>query len=312
MDEDDTLPDATPDRDYDTMAELPAGMAPAERPKVPSTLPPRGACDTHVHMLGGRGDFRLWDGRPEDPPRDRGFDGWIDLLNTHLTTLEIDRVVLVHSVLYGTDNTVTIEALKRLGDRARGVGLIGDDATEAHLDRLADARIKAIRLNHVHPGVISWEGVKRFAPALAERDMHVEILVNAHEHLASMADDLRALPCPVVLDHLAWPILGGEGSPEGVETLERLVGDGDAYTKISGIYRFSDAPWDEADDLVARLARANPDRLLWGSDWPHILLGETPMPDAGQLLDAFFRAVEDSETRQKILVDTPEQLFGFR
>ncbi len=312
MDDDETLPDATPDRDYDTMAEKPEGLGPTERPKVPSTLPPRGACDAHVHMLGGRGDFKLWEGRPEDPPRGRGFDGWIDLLNTHLTTLEIDRVVLVHSILYGTDNTVTIEALRRLGDKARGVGVIGDDGTEEKLDRLAEDRIRAIRFNHVQGGVISWEGVQRFAPMLAERGMHVEILIHAHEHLADLADGLRALPCPVVLDHMAWPDLSQGTDQPALGTLERLVGDGDVHAKISGVYRFAEAPWDAADALIERLARANPDRLLWGSDWPHVLLDGAPMPDAGQLLDAFFRAVTDSDARQKILVDTPERLFDFR
>jgi len=308
MDDDSDLPHATPDRDYDTIGEKPAGAAPVPRPKVPGTLPPRGACDAHVHILSGRDEFELWEGRSEDPPPGRGLDDWLDLLNAHLSTLEIDRVVLVHSILYGTDNAVTLAALKRLGDRARGVGLVSDDATAAELDRLADAGVRAIRLNHVHGGVISWAGVQRLAPMLAERGMHVQMLLHAHRHLDDLADGITALPCPVVLDHLAWPELGND---RGLDTLERLVGDGHAVTKLSGIYRFSDAPWHAADPLVDRLVQANPDGILWGSDWPHIMLNGAPMPDAGMLLDAFFRAVTDSDARQKTLVDTPARLFGF-
>lgn len=305
------LPDATPDRDYDTIAEYPFGLSPADRPKVPTTMPPPGACDAHVHMVGGPGDFPLWEGRVENPAEGRDFDGWLDLFRTHLDTLGIERAVIVHSILYGDDNSVTIEAVKRLGDAARGIGLLRDDAPEAALDRLADTGIKGLRLNYVHGGVLSWEGVQRFAPMLAARDMHVQMLVNAEDHMTDLSDGLRALPCPVVIDHVGWADPARGPDAPGFAALLALVADGTAHVKLSGLYRLTDAPWEAADPLVAALAEANPERCLWGSDWPHLMLNGADMPDAGQLLDAFFRAVPDAGARQSILVDTPARLFGF-
>jgi predicted TIM-barrel fold metal-dependent hydrolase len=147
------------------------------------------------------------------------------------------------------------------------------------------------------------------APRLAERGMHLQILLHADEHLEALAGEIAALPVPVVLDHAGWP-----RDPEGpgVERLCRLLGEGRAWVKLSGAYRFTAPPYREADALLRRLVEANPERCLWGSDWPHIMLGEgVERPDAGVLMDAFMRAVEGSEARQRVLVDNPAALHGF-
>ena len=311
MDDDSTLPDATPDRDYDTMSELPAGMAPADRPKVPSTMPPPGSCDCHVHMLGGEADFRLSERRAEDPARDRGFEGWLDLFRTHLDTLGIGRGVIVQSILYGSDNEITVEAVRRLGSEFRGIGLVADDAGDDAIERLAGRRMKGVRLNFVDKGTMSWEGAKRIAPKLAARNMHIQMLLRCEDHLGEIEADIRALPVPLVIDHIGLPDPDRGMQAPGFRTLLGLVEDGAVYVKLSGLYRVTDAPWEAADPFVAALVEANPDRCLWGSDWPHLLLGDAQMPDAGQLLDTFFRVVTRSEHRQKILVETPEALYGF-
>ncbi|PZX16048.1 putative TIM-barrel fold metal-dependent hydrolase [Palleronia aestuarii] len=311
MDDDKDLPDATPDRDYDTLSELPDGQAPAERPKVPSTLPPPGSCDTHLHVLGGRHDFALSDDRTENPFVEHGFDGWIDLLRTHLDTLGIDRCVVVQSTFYGMDNAITVAALERLGKEARGIALVPDDAGDDVLDRLARSRIKGVRLNLVDVGGLSWEGAQRLAPRLANRDMHLQIQLRASNDLDAISDGLVNLPVPVVIDHCGLPDIAAGIDAAGFDTLRRLVGEGAAYVKLSGLFRFSGGDWDEADPFVAALAEANPERSLWASDWPHVRLGGAAMPDAGRLLDAFFRAVTDAGTRQRILVDNPASLYGF-
>ncbi|MEL6587700.1 MAG: hypothetical protein AAFQ50_13735, partial [Pseudomonadota bacterium] len=110
---------------------LPQAALPRPRPSAPKAAMPPGACDAHVHMLGD--EFPLWDKRVEDPAPG-SLDDWAKRLETHLDTLGCDRVVIVHSIVYGGDNSVTMAAVERLGDRARGIGLVTDDATDADLD----------------------------------------------------------------------------------------------------------------------------------------------------------------------------------
>ncbi len=310
MDDDRDLPDATPDRDYDTVSELPSGMAPADRPKVPSTLPPQGACDAHLHLVGGRKDFPLWENRKEDPAPGRGFDDWLDLLRMHMTTLEISRGIIVHSTLYGDDNRVTIEALRRLGPGYRGVGLVSDEVNDDLLDRLRDSRIRAVRVNEVFDGPLSFEGAQSLAPRLADRDMHLEMLLTA-DRIAALKDGIADLPCPVVLDHLGWPDIEAGPEARGFRAVRDLLAEGKVYVKLTALYRLARAPYDAAAPFVAALAGEAPERCLWGSDWPHLLLPNDDVPDAGALLDTFFDTVTGSEARQKILVEAPERLYGF-
>lgn len=287
----------------------PVAAAPVEAPSLPSAATPPGACDAHVHMLAD--DYALWDGRVEDPAPG-SFETWLARLDRHLSALGMDRVVVVHSILHGGDNAVTAEAVRRLGpDRARGIGLVTDDATEAELDALAVAGIVGIRLNYVHGGLLTWAGVKAMAPRLAARGMHVQMLMNAHRHMADLAADVAAMPVPVVFDHVGWPDLAAGPEEPGFAALRRLLAEGRAWVKLSGVYRLAPPPWTVAAGHVAALVAANPERCLWGSDWPHIMLADAAMPDAGALLDALADAVPDAAARRRILVANPEALYGF-
>ena len=284
-----------------------AYMPPETRP--PRVGPPSGACDAHVHLVGGKDDFPLWDKRMEDPAPGPDFDGWLSLYRAHLDTLGFERGLIVHSILYGTDNNVTVEAVKRLGPNFRGVGLLPDEATDADLDRFKDQNLCAVRLNYVHGGVLSWDGARALAPRLADRGLHIQMLLHSHLHMDDLAPDIRALPVPLVIDHVGWPDLSLGIDDPGFQTLLRLVGDGHAHIKLSALYRLCPAPYDQAAPFVAALAAANPDGCLWGSDWPHLMLGDATMPDTTSLLDVFHDHVTDTAARQKILRDTPDALF---
>ncbi|MEM8822919.1 MAG: amidohydrolase family protein [Pseudomonadota bacterium] len=290
---------------------LPKADPPVATPTQPKAALPENACDTHVHMVGGPDDFPLWDGRVEDPA-DGSFDQWIGRLEHHLDTLQMARVVIVHSILYGGDNRVTMESVRRLGrDRARGIALLRDGAPEANLDALAEAGAAGIRLNYVHGGLLSWEGAVEMSPRLAARGMHLQMLMFAHEHADDLYSAVRALPVPVVFDHIGWPDLSLGVETPGFQTLCRMVAEGHAYVKLSGLYRVCDAPYTEAEAHVRALVAANPERCLWGSDWPHIMLADAKRPDAGVLLNAFLDTVPEADIRQQILSANPETLYGF-
>jgi predicted TIM-barrel fold metal-dependent hydrolase len=224
--------------------------------------------------------------------------------------LGLSRGVVVHSILYGTDNRITLDAARALGPGYRSICLVTDAATEAELDALAEAGCVGIRLNYVHGGVLSWAGAKGLAPRLAARRMHLQMLMNTHLHMAEIAADVAALPCPVVFDHLGWPDLSAGVAEPGFQALCGALAEGQAWVKLSGVYRLCDAPYAAADAFVAALVAANPERCLWGSDWPHIMLAEAQRPDSGALLNAFLRAVPDGGAQRQILVENPARLYG--
>lgn len=280
-------------------------------PIAPHLKAPEGSVDAHVHLLAGKDEFPLWPGRVENPAPGPDLDGWLKKFRQHLDVLGFSRSVLVHSIFYGDDNSVTVEALRRLGAGFRGVGLLPDGAAEAQIDRFVDWNMTAVRLNYVHGGLLSWDGAKAMAPALRERGLHIQMLCHLDQHMIDIADDVRALPVPVVFDHVAWPSGGLEPDGSGVDTLCALLSEGHAWVKLSGLYRLCGAPYTDADALVAKLLDANPEQCVWGSDWPHIMLNGAQMPGAATLLDALTRVTGTGELRDKVLRDNPVKLYGF-
>lgn len=283
------------------------------KPRAPKVKPPVGACDAHVHLVGGKDDFPLWGSRVENPAQNPNggpdFAGWLDLYRAHLDVLGFTKGLIVHSILYGTDNSVTIETLKRLGPNFKGVGLLPDTASDGELDLFTTQNLKAVRLNYVHGGVLSWEGAKAMAPRLAERGLHIQMLLHSHLHMAELERDIKALPVPLIIDHLGWPDLNLGVNDPGFQILLRLVADGHVHIKLSALYRLCPTPFDQAAPFVDALVAANPDGCLWGSDWPHLMLNGANMPDAAALLDAFNDVVTNTRTRETILKDTPNRLF---
>ncbi|MEM8591122.1 MAG: amidohydrolase family protein [Pseudomonadota bacterium] len=277
-------------------------------PDLPKRKAPAGAIDSHLHLVGS--DHPLWEGRIEDPADGASLDEWLARYRAVMDTLGFGRAVLVHSILYGTDNSLTLEAVRRLGSKAKGVGLLPDGAPESDIKAFAEANMVAVRLNYVHGGVLSWAGAKAMAPKLAAHDLHIQMLLNSHKHMEEIAADIPALGVPLVIDHLGWPDLSLGVANPGFQTLLRLLSDGLVRLKLSALYRLCDAPYEAAAPFVEAAIAANPDALLWGTDWPHLMLADAKMPNAASLLDAFDDIASD-EVRQKVLVTNPARLFGF-
>lgn len=273
-------------------------MAPAEKF-------PNGAWDAHVHLLGGA-RYALSPTRVQNPAPGLEFDDWVNMYRAHLAALGCSKGLIVHTILYGGDNSVTLDAIKAMGDGFRGVGLLPDGANAQDITTFAQAGIVAVRLNYVHGGVLTWDGARAMAPTLADQGMHIQMLLHADKHIEQIADDIRALPVPLVIDHCGWPTDLDADTP-AIDTLCALLGEGHIYVKLSAPYRFTDN-WDAATPLIRRLIAANPDHCLWGSDWPYLMLNGAPMPHAHALADSF-SAITSPEERQKILCKNPDRLF---
>ncbi|MEL7300227.1 MAG: amidohydrolase family protein [Pseudomonadota bacterium] len=282
-------------------------MPPA--PERPTRRAPPGAVDSHLHLVGS--DFPLWEGRVEDPADEAALETWLARYTSVMETLGFERAVLVHSILYGTDNSLTMEAVRRLGHKAKGVGLLADGARSEDIAAFAEARMVAVRLNYVHGGVLTWDGAKAMAPALADHGLHIQMLLHSHLHVREIAGDIRALPTPLVIDHLGWPDLTLGVDDPGFQTLLALVGEDHVHLKLSALYRLCPAPYDAAAPFLQAAIAANPDALLWGTDWPFLMLADAAQPSANTLLEAFDATCPSSEIREKILVTNPARLFDF-
>lgn len=274
-------------------------------PTPPNIAFPDGAWDCHVHLLGGP-QHALSPTRVQNPAEGPDFDGWLGMYRAHLLALGCAKGLIVHTILYGGDNTVTREAVAAMGDGFKGVGLLPDGATAHQIKDLAQSNCVAVRLNYVHGGLLTWVGAKAMAPALADQGMHIQILIHADKHIVDIADDIRALPVPVVIDHCGWPTNLASDTP-AIDTLCALMAEGHVYVKLSAPYRFC-TPWSEATPLIHRLIAANVDHCLWGSDWPYLMLNGVPTPHASALADSL-SAITSEEERQKILVENPDRLF---
>ncbi len=274
-------------------------------PTPPATPFPNGAWDAHVHLLGGP-EHPLSPTRVQNPAPGLDFDDWVAMYRAHLSALGCSKGLIVHTILYGADNTVTRAAIKAMGDGFKGVGLLPDGASAQDIQDFARANIVAVRLNYVHGGVLTWDGALAMAPALADQGMHIQMLLHADKHIERIAADVRALPVPLVIDHCGWPTDLNPNTP-AIDTLCSLLAEGQIYVKLSAPYRFT-SDWEAATPLIRRLIDANPDHCLWGSDWPYLMLADAPVPHASALANSF-SAITSAQERQKILCANPDRLF---
>jgi predicted TIM-barrel fold metal-dependent hydrolase len=283
---------------------------------------PAGACDCHTHIFGDPVQFPFWSGRTYTPE-----PASIAELRALHHALRMARVVIVHPSVYGTDNACTLDALKQLGRRARGVAVIDDRVSSADLDAMHRAGVRGIRLNLETLGQTDPASARaRFQSAVAQlgsRPWHIQLFTRL-SIVDALREDFMAAPLPIVFDHFGGAQAALGVDQPGFATLVNLVRSGHAYVKISAAYRASTHPPDYSDvtPLAKALAGANPQRVVWGSDWPHPTGGTLPgkpatdvspllQIDDGRVLNQLPVWVPDAATRRTILVENPARLYGF-
>jgi predicted TIM-barrel fold metal-dependent hydrolase len=313
------------------LASLAAGMTATTRDVFakaaqPSTAVnfeiPAGACDCHTHIHADLEKFPFFAGRVYTPE----LASPEEMTALH-KALHIERVVIVTPSVYGPDNSATLYGMKARGPTARGVAVIDDKTPESDLDMMQQAGFRGIRLNLATGGVNDPNiGRPRFQNAVERvkaRGWHVQLFTSLGM-ISAIKDLVAASPVPVVFDHF-----GGAQADLGLEQpgfadLLELVKSGRAHVKISGAYRASKlAPdYQDAAPLARALIAANPERIVWGSDWPHPdsvtppgrkITDVTPLfqIDDGRLLNQLPVWAPDEAIRKKILVDNPARLYGF-
>ncbi len=274
------------------------------RPARP--LPPL-ACDSHMHIFDPRfAPSPHWKRTPPDAP--------VAAYRRLQQRLGTQRTVVVTPSTYGTDNACTLDALDQLGDGARGVAVVAQGVGDAELDRLHARRVRGLRVNFVTPQ--SWgETTPQMLATLARKAArlplwHIQVFMHP-EQIVALESVLAALPVPLVIDHLGRIDPDGGPSADGYGALRRLLDGGNTWVKLSGAYMRSTAPA-YADTLVLAqaLVRAAPERLVWGSDWPHTTAAPGTVNDA-DLVDLLRAWAGSDAAMDRILVDNPARLYGF-
>jgi predicted TIM-barrel fold metal-dependent hydrolase len=282
---------------------------------------PAGACDCHTHVFDPA-RFPFTPSRSYTPGPAR-FDEMRDLHRT----LHTDRVVIVQPSVYGTDNACTLDAMRQFGPRARGVAVIGDDTPDADLDRMERAGIRGIRINLETTGqsdpVLARQRLEAATRRVAGRRWHIQVFTRPSV-IAAIGDAVAAGPATVVFDHFGGAQAAAGLDQDGFGALLTLVRSGKAYVKISAPYRGSTQPPDYPDmaPFAKALIAANPERILWGSDWPHPNTSPSaPLTEAGtaprvpvpdvHVLNLLPGWAPDPALRRTILVDNPSRLYRF-
>jgi predicted TIM-barrel fold metal-dependent hydrolase len=268
------------------------------------------ACDVHAHVCGPDSRYPLIAQRLYTPP-----EASPDAFRHMLDALGVARGVLVQPSIYGTDNRAMLDALARDPKRFRGVAVVPFDVATAELERLHAAGVRGVRSNIVdlkdNKGRLPLEPLRALARRIEPFGWHVEFLMHVDE-FPQLERQLADFPVDVVFGHLGYVPTGAGLDTPGFTALLRLMREGKAWVKLTAPYRLtlSAMPYPDVAPFAQALVDAAPERLLWGSDWPHVLI-KSAMPNDGDLFDTFSKWVPDAALRKRILVDHAARVYDF-
>ncbi len=293
------------------ISSAPPCAPPDFNPRKPKIALPKLACDTHAHILGPIAKFAYSPARVYTP-----LDCLLDAYRAMLDTLGVARAVLVQPSVYGSDNTVMLNAMQATGGAFRGVAVVDDNIADAELAKLHAAGVRGVRVNIVDvkdrkPGSLPMAELTAFAQRIAPMGWHIEFLMHCDE-FPDMDRTFADFPVDIVLGHLGYMKTEKGLNDPGFQALLRLVQAGTAWVKFTGPYRISAQALPHADTnaYAHALVQANVERVLWGSDWPHVMV-KTAMPNDGDLCDLLSSWIPDAAAREQVLVKNPAKLYGF-
>ena len=283
-----------------------AGLPFQPSPSKPQAGLPPGACDAHCHVFGPAGRFPFAPKRtytPVDAPKET-------LFALH-RMLGIERSVLVQASCHGTDNAAMLDAIAASDGRCRGVAMVPRYVAEAELRALHEGGVRGVRFNFVtHLGKdADLDAVGAVAERIAPLGWHAVVHFDA-DRLEALAPALRSLPVPMVIDHMGRVDASrGTEQPAFAMMLE-LLEDERFWVKVCGAERITRAgpPYADAVPFARALVERFPDRVLWGTDWPHPNIG-SDMPDDGQLVDLLAEIAPEEDRLRGLVVENPTRLY---
>ena len=276
--------------------------------RKPKFRPPPLACDAHCHIFGPAAKFPYAADAAYLPP-----DSPFEALQKLHAILGIERAVIVHASCHGADMRVTLDGIARSKGRYRGTAIIDESYGEKDFQRLHDGGIRGVRFNFVRHlgGRPDMAFFKRTVERVQHMGWHLVLHLDATD-LVEFDELFKRIPVPMVIDHM-----GRVNAAEGLEqpafrVLLTWMEHEKFWVKICGAERVSSMgpPFSDAVPFARQLIDAAPERILWGTDWPHPNVGKH-MPNDGDLVDLFAQMAPEPELQRKILVDNPARLYGF-
>ncbi|MBB1306099.1 amidohydrolase family protein [Pseudoalteromonas sp. SR43-5] len=280
-----------------------------QSPSQPSFELPKGAVDTHCHVFGPGNEFGFAPERKYTPCDASKQQLW-DLRDY----LGFSRNVIVQATCHGADNNAMVDALLASNGLARGVATIKEDISEAELDKLHAAGVRGVRFNFVKRLVdaLPFDSLKRIAERIVKRDWHIVIYFESQD-LPELYDFFTSLPTTLVVDHMGRPDVTKSVEGEDFALFLQFMRENEnVWSKVSCPERISaDGPDKGYQDVVPfarKVVESFPDRVLWGTDWPHPNM-KSHMPDDGKLVDMIPLFAPTAELQKKLLIDNPMRLY---
>ncbi|RQM44188.1 2-pyrone-4,6-dicarboxylate hydrolase [Paraburkholderia bannensis] len=272
---------------------------------APAFRLPEGAVDCHMHIYDDR--FPSAPGTQLRPP-----NASVAQYRALQERLGVHRNVCVTPSTYGTDNRCLLDALAQFGANARGVAVVDTSVSDTDLTQMNRAGVRAIRFNLSYPGATTIDMLAPLAARIAPLGWHIELVVQGAK-LPALEKHLNALPCPLVLDHIAH-ILQPDGlDSEAMKTARRLVEGGKTWVTLSGPYvdtKIGAPAYADVAPVAKAFIAMAPERMLWGTDWPHPT-EKTTKPNDAALLDVIASWIGRADWQQMIFADNPARLYGF-
>jgi predicted TIM-barrel fold metal-dependent hydrolase len=276
--------------------------------RKPKFKPPALACDAHCHIFGPAAKFPYAADAPYWPP-DAPFE---DLQKLH-KTLGIERAVIVHASCHGADMRVTLDGIARAQGQYRGTAIIDETYGEREFQKMHDGGIRGVRFNFVRHlgGRPDMAFFQRTVERVKAMGWHLILHLDAVD-LVEFSDLFKKIPVPMVIDHMGRVKAGDGLDQQPFKVLLEWMKNDKFWVKICGAERVSSMgpPFTDALPFAQQLIAAAPERILWGTDWPHPNVGKH-MPNDGDLVDLFAQMAPEPALQQKILVDNPARLYGF-
>jgi 2-pyrone-4,6-dicarboxylate lactonase len=295
---------------------MPYCMPPDPNPRSPSFVPPANSCDTHFHIFGPPETFPFLSTHEYTPPA-APLEHYLKMA----AIIGIDRGVVVQPSVHGLDNSVTLDAIAKSGGRFRGVARIDDGTAKGELKRFHEGGVRGVRFNLLDRprGNVKLDVLDRCVEHIAEFGWSMDLHIDT-KNLLAQERRIRAMPVPVVIDHIAR-IKPAEGlNQPAFQLLLDLLKDNKVWVKVSGadkicntkVHSYFGLPFVEVISFARSVIAAAPERVIWGTDWPHsnnFAPGNTP--NDGDLVDLLAAFAPEPHIRKRILVDNPATLYGF-
>lgn len=295
---------------------MPYCYPPDPNTRKPTVTPPPNSCDTHFHVFGPPDVFPFLSTHEYTPPA-APLEHYVKML----AIIGVQRAVVVQPSVHGLDNSATLDAVKKSAGKFRGVARIDEQTPRSELQRLHDGGIRGVRFNLLDRprGNIRIDVLDRCIEQIADFGWSVDLHIDM-KNLLEHEKRIRAMPVPVVIDHIARVQPAQGPSQPGFRLLLELLKLSHVWVKVSGadkicettVHEYFGLPFIEVIPYAQAVIAVAPERIIWGTDWPHsnnFSPGQTP--NDGDLIDLLAEFAPDEGIRKKILVDNPARLYGF-